>query len=202
MPTGRSTPTRPSYGLFPWMGAFRPRTRPAFPGRAIRAIRRPILGQKVEGAGSAPGWNGKVTAFSSTPALDSTVGDASAAYPGALSSAIRQVWYLRALDVVVVRGKLASPQPHVFEWNVHAPSAIIAQDNNSLRINNADRSLCVKSLIPDAQFARRTGPPPKAGRVEEHGYFRSPSATSAEFLVLIDVRCKNPATSLSRMKLG
>lgn len=112
------------------------------------------------------------------------------------------MWYLRALDAIVVRDKLASPLPHVFEWNMHAPSAIIAQDNNALRINNADRSLCVKSLTPEAQFARRTGPPPKAGKVEEHGYFRSPSATSAEFLVLIDVGCKNPATSLTRTSSG
>ena len=160
------------------------------------------LGQKVDGVGSALSWNGRVTSFATSPSLDYTSGDATAAYPGSLSSAIRQVWYLRALDVFVVRDKLASPLPHVFEWNVHAPSAILVDDNNAIRINNIDRSLCIRSLTPGAEFAKWTGPAPQAGKVEDHGAFKRATAASAEFLMLLDVGCKNPVVSLTATSSG
>jgi hypothetical protein len=160
------------------------------------------IGQKVIGAGSALSWNGKVTAFSSTPAVDFAAGDASAAYPGVLSSAIRQVWYLRAPDAIVVRDKLASPSPHVFEWNVHAPSPILADRNNGIRIDNVNRSLCIKSLTPGARFTKWTGPPPNAGKVEDHGAYTKAAATSVEFLMLLDVGCKKPLTSLTSTRSG
>ena len=155
----------------------------------------------MDGVGSALSWNGKVTSFSSSPSLDYTAGNASAAYPGILSSAIRQVWYLRALDVIVVRDKLNSPLAHVFEWNVHAPS-VMSVVNNTVKITNIDRSLCIRSLTPGAQFAKWTGPAPKAGKVEDHGAFKRDTATSAEFLMLLDVGCKNPVTSLTAASSG
>lgn len=160
------------------------------------------IGQKVDGVGSALSWNGKITAFSTTPTLDFTAGDASAAYSGALSSAVRQVWYLRAQDVIVVRDKLASPLPHVFEWNVHAPSVMTVGAGNMVRIDNIDRSLCIKSLTSGAGFNKWTGPTPQTGKVEDHGAYTRPAAISAEFLMLLDVGCKNPTTTLTATPSG
>ncbi|MBC7861312.1 MAG: DUF4962 domain-containing protein [Burkholderiaceae bacterium] len=162
------------------------------------------VGQKVDGPGSALSWNGKVTAFASliNPPLDYTSGDATAAYPGVLSSAVRQIWYLRALDLIVVRDKLAAPLPHVFEWNVHAPSVMVVEAIDAVRINNIDRSLCIKSLTPGTQFKKWTGPAAQAGKIEDHGAFTRTSATSAEFLMLLDVGCKKPLTSLTATSSG
>lgn len=160
------------------------------------------IGQKVDGVGSALSWNGKVTAFSTTPTLDFTAGDASAAYPGVLSSAVRQVWYLRSQDVIVVRDKLASPLPHAFEWNVHAPSVMTVGAGNAVRINNIDRSLCIKSLTSGVGFKKWTGPTPQVGKVEDHGAYILPAATSAEFIMLLDVGCKNPTTTLTATASG
>lgn len=160
------------------------------------------IGQKVDGVGSALSWNGKVTAFSTTPTLDFTAGDASAAYPGNLTSAIRQVWYLRAQDVIVVRDKLSSSLPRVFEWNVHAPSVMKVDASNGVRIDNVDRSLCIKSLTSGVGFKKWTGPPPQAGKVEDHSAYTRPSSTSAEFLMLLDVGCKKPATTLTATTSG
>lgn len=160
------------------------------------------IGQKVDGVGSALSWNGKVTAFSTTPTLDFTAGDASAAYPGNLTSAIRQVWYLRTQDVIVVRDKLSSPLPHVFEWNVHAPSVMTVGAGNAVRIDNIDRSLCIRSLTSGVGFKKWTGATPQAGKVEDHGAYTRPAATSAEFLMLLDVGCKKPATTLTATTTG
>ena len=160
------------------------------------------IGQKVDGVGSALSWNGKITAFSTTPTLDFTAGDASAAYPGNLTSAVRQVWYLRAQDVVIVRDKLSAPLSHVFEWNVHAPSVMTVGAGNAVRIDNIDRSLCIKSLTPGVGFKKWTGAAPQAGKIEDHGAFTRPSAISAEFLMLLDVGCKKPTTSLTTSATG
>lgn len=146
--------------------------------------------------------NGRITGFSTTPALDFAQGDASAAYGPALASARRQIWYLRGQDAVVVRDKLLAPAAHVFEWNFHAAAPITAGAGGEYIITNVDRSLCLRPLAGKPVFARRTGPAPKAGSFEDHAAFTLPAATSAEFLILLDVGCKRPAVTLTGTAAG
>jgi len=150
------------------------------------------IGQKVDGVGSALSWNGKVLSFSTSASSDFVSGDATAAYGGVLNSAIRQVWYFRASNVVVVQDKLIAPIAHSFEWNVHAPVVMSVGTDGWVAINNVDRSLCIRSVTPDAVFSKWVGGPVLAGKVEDHGAFIKPAATTAEFLMVLDVGCKKP----------
>lgn len=135
-------------------------------------------------------WNGAISNFSTTPTLDTVTGTATAAYNGALDSAVRQVWYLRQKNVVVVRDKLSSPQPRFFEWNMHALNPINITGEGTVRINNHPRSLCLRSLTPSEFGSFR--PPAVAVKPEQHhAAFKTTSkATKAEFVVVLDIDCK------------
>ena len=151
------------------------------------------VGQMVSGYRETLVRNGAITSFSTTPALDYVAGNATAAYGGALSSAVRQLWYLRSSDAVLVRDKLSSPTARIFEWNFHSAAPILVDASGNVSVVNQGRSVCLKPLPNTGlRFERRTGPPPKPGSYEEHGAFvRTSSAANAEFLVLLDVGCKN-----------
>ncbi|UMR28359.1 heparinase II/III family protein [Massilia sp. MB5] len=160
-------------------------------------------GQFTQGSGENLGYNGRITAFSTTAGLDYAEGDATPAYGGSLTSAIRKVWYLRNQDAVVVLDKLSAPAAHKFEWNMHAAGPLTADAAGKVTITNVDRSVCLTDLSSGSVFATRSGPPPKAGAVENHGaYVKTTAATSAEFLVVLDVGCKRPAISLSATASG
>ncbi|MET3132120.1 hypothetical protein AAKU55_002390 [Oxalobacteraceae bacterium GrIS 1.11] len=159
-------------------------------------------GQKVDGVGSALSWNGKVISFATTSVLDFAAGDATASYGGNLTSALRQVWYFRNANIIVVQDKLLSPLPHVFEWNVHAPVSMVVGADKSVKITNVDRSVCIRSVTPDVSFKKWTGAPPLAGKFEDHGAFTKPSAKSVEFLMVLDVGCLKPSISLTSTTTG
>ena len=61
------------------------------------------------------------------------------------------------------------------------------------------QSLCLRSLNPDASFAKWIGPGAKTNVIEDHGafYLKNDGKSSAEFLVLLDVGCKKPAVSIA-----
>lgn len=162
------------------------------------------VGQVVEGFREPKIYNGTITAFSTTPALDFVQGDATMAYAGALSSAIRQVWYLRSSDAVIVRDKASSASKRTFEWNFHALAPILRDATGMVSIVNQGRSVCVKPIgTPGLRFEKRTGPPPRAGTYEDHAVFvNDVPATSADFLVLLDVGCKNPAVTVTPTATG
>ncbi len=147
--------------------------------------------------------NGRITSFATTPGLDYTEGDASAAYDGALTTARRQIWYLRQQDVFIVLDKLEAPLPHVFEWNMHAPSVMAVDPvSKMVKITNIDRSLCIRPVTTDLTYVAKTGAAPKAGTVEDHGAFVRASAKTGEFLVVLDVGCKDPKISLTTTTSG
>ena len=160
------------------------------------------IGQRVDGYGETLARNGKITSFAAIPGLDFAQGNATAAYGGALTQAMRQIWYLRNLDVLVVQDKLEAPLPHVFEWNLHAPSNIIVEAGNAVRITNAERSLCIKPISTDIRFVKRTGPPPMSGTIEDHGAFVSVSGKTAEFVLVLDIGCKNTPVELQTTTTG
>jgi hypothetical protein len=155
-------------------------------------------GQRTEGYRETLERNGKIDKFSSSATLDYVDADATPAYGGALTQAKRQTWYLRGQDVVLIHDALQAPLAHSFEWNLHAPVPITAAENGRLRITNVDRSLCIESLgTSPITYKPMTGPAPKAGSFEAHGAYVTAPAKSAEFLMLLDVGCKNPAVSVT-----
>ncbi|HEU4851061.1 MAG TPA: heparinase II/III family protein [Telluria sp.] len=160
------------------------------------------IGQLVTGNTENLARNGKVTAFSTTPALDFTEGDAAAAYGSAVTTAKRKLWYLRNQDAVVIQDKMSAPVAHRWEWNMHAVAPIVSASDGSVSITNVDRKVCIRQLLSDAitpmNYEVRTGPAAKAGGpVETHGAFVTPSKTSAEFLMLLDVGCKRPNVTMT-----
>lgn len=146
--------------------------------------------------------SGKVTAFSTTPALDFAEGDATQAYAGLLNLATRKVWYLRTQDAVVVLDKLTAAVAHSFEWNMHSNGTMVLEADGTVKITNVDRTLCIRNLSDMSKFQTRVGPAPKAGVVENHGAFVRSADMKAEFLVVLDVGCKRPAVSLSNTSVG
>lgn len=154
------------------------------------------VGQATDGNTLNLRRKGKITAFSTTAAVDYAEGDATAAYDGQLTGALRKLWYLRGKDQIVVLDKLSSATARRFEWNFHAVVPITKNADNSSTIVNGTESLCIRPLTTNAVYATRTGAAPKAGTYEAHAAYTLPSATSAEFLMLLDIGCKNPAVSL------
>ncbi|HEU4852388.1 MAG TPA: heparinase II/III family protein [Telluria sp.] len=157
------------------------------------------IGQPTSGNTINLTRTGNVTAFSTTPALDYAEGDATPAYGGLLTSAIRKVWYMRQQDAAIVQDKLVAPLARAWEWNLHAAAPIVAAADGSVSITNVDRSVCVRPLVNGSSlsYQTRTGPAPKAGVFEAHGAFVHPRTTTGEFVMLLDVGCKNPAVTMT-----
>ncbi|MBW3500416.1 MULTISPECIES: heparinase II/III family protein [unclassified Janthinobacterium] len=163
------------------------------------------IGQTIDGGNVAMITNnGKITAFATTRGLDYVEGDATAAYGGKLTSAIRKLWYVRDTDSVVVYDKAKSATARTWEWNMHAMAPIVTAADGSVSITNKGRTACIRPLITNGvRFEKRTGVPLMPGRVEDQAVFVSTAkSTSGEFLVLIDVGCKNPAVSLTSGATG
>ncbi|HEU4852389.1 MAG TPA: heparinase II/III family protein [Telluria sp.] len=157
------------------------------------------IGQPTDGNTVNLFRTGKITAFSTTPALDFAEGDATPAYGGALTSAKRKVWYLRNQNAVLVHDKVSSGTARAWEWNVHAAAPITRASDGSLTIVNVDRSVCIRPLVNGStlSYQTRTGPAPKAGTVEVHGAYVHPSRTTGEFVMLLDVGCRRPTVTMS-----
>jgi hypothetical protein len=98
-----------------------------------------------------------------------------------------------------VQDQVKSATARAWEWNLHAAAPIVKGDGNSVSIVNVDRSVCVRPLLNgnSLSYQARTGPAPKAGVVEVHGAFVHPASQQGQFVMLLDVGCKNPAVSMS-----
>lgn len=153
-------------------------------------------GQLAVGFDTLLSRNGKINSFATTPGLDYAEGDATAAFDGALTLNKRQLWYLRGTDVLVVRDTLASATARAFEWNMHAIVPMTVATDGGVVIQNADRNVCISSVTGDTTFVKKTGGASKTGTYEDHAAFVKKPATSAEFLVVLDVGCKKPKISL------
>ena len=155
-------------------------------------------GQTVDGYGETMKASGKVTAFSTTSTLDFVEGDATLAYGGALTTAVRRVWYLRNEDAILIWDKVESPKARIFEWNMHAAAPISTNPQGQITVKNQEQLLCITQLLgDDTQFQRRTAIATKLGVVEDHAAFVLREASkSGEFLVLLDIGCKQPKISI------
>lgn len=157
------------------------------------------IGQMVGGYGEMFARNGRITSFSSFPDVDYVAGEATPSYGGALTAALRRVWYLRKLDQVVIFDQVSAKTPHKYEWNFHAPVPIVTDSSGNISITNQGRKVCVRPVITAGlKFERPVGPAPKPGTVEAHGRFTmQTAAANGEFLMVLDVGCKNPVIKWS-----
>ncbi|MEO7497490.1 MAG: heparinase II/III family protein [Massilia sp.] len=160
-------------------------------------------GQLVTGYREQLQRNGKITSFAAPATYDFAEGDALLSYGGALTTARRSVWYLRTVNAMLVRDKLAASVPHVYEFNLHAPVDILAEDASNLKIAAGGQMVCVRSLGA-GNWEKRTGAAPKPGTYEDHGAFTQANdgKSPAEFLVLLDVGCKRPVVTITTSGTG
>ena len=161
------------------------------------------LGQAVGGYAEMMANNGRIVSYSASNSVDYVAGDATAAYAGALTQALRRMWYVRTSDVIVIQDKLASAVARTFEWNMHT-QAPITVSGLSLSVNKGGKTVCVRPILTSSlRFEKRSGPTPMAGIYEEHGtYVKTEAAKDGEFLMVLDVGCKNTAVALSDTAAG
>jgi hypothetical protein len=147
---------------------------------------------------------GRVTRFASAPGYDIVTGDATHAYDGALSRALRTLVYLRP-NLLLVHDRLASDTPRKWEWNIHALKKISVLSSSSIEIENEGQRLCVQMLGTRASFDQtdewiaeptqgdgrlHTEVKPRKGEPQWHGRFVTAPLPAAEFLALLDVGCR------------
>ena len=87
---------------------------------------------------------------------------------------------------------------------MHAMAPIVTDAKGNISISNKGRTACIRPLITNGvHFEKRTGVPLMPGRVEDQAVFVSNAKSlNGEFLILIDVGCKNPAVSLTSGTTG
>lgn len=160
-------------------------------------------GQVVDGYRETLANNGKIVAFSDTAALGYVAGDAVVSYGKALTKADRRLWYVRGSDAVVILDQLASTVARKYEWNFHTLAPIVVDASGNVSVTNEGKSVCIRPVSTGQRFEKRSGGLVMAGNVEDHGTFvRSTAATNAEFLMVLDVGCKNVPLQLSTTTTG
>jgi hypothetical protein len=157
---------------------------------------------------------GKILKYAGDKSYDLTTGDATQAYDGALTQALRSIVYLRP-NIVVVHDKLASSTPRKWEWNIHALQKMNVVSEKQIRIENSGQSMCISMLAsPNAKFTQTdqwivpegtrgdgrmvTGAEPSKGTAQWHGRFASEPLPAAEFIALLDVGCKGTQAALKK----
>ena len=130
--------------------------------------------------------------------MDMAVGDATAAYKGELSRAVRTMMYLRP-DVALIYDDLASETPRRFEWNLHSWTEIERQGANGLNITKGEGKACFTVLSAPAfgigQTSEFPANPDEFFVPDWQPQWHATVATtekvnSAEFLVAVDLGCK------------
>jgi hypothetical protein len=147
---------------------------------------------------------GRIVSSRSDPRYDIVIGDATGAYMGQLSKALRTVVYLRP-SVVLIHDLLASEEPRRWEWNFHADQRMQG-DERSVRIESAGESLCLDFLAgPASRFEQRSGfaaPPRSKGKTTNfpdqwHAMFvASKRSREAAYVIAMRVGCTGVAPKL------
>jgi hypothetical protein len=145
-------------------------------------------------------FSGEITQFGHGASFDFAVGNAEAAYAGALTTAQRSIAYLRP-NIVVVHDLLASASPRTWEWNIHAVNRMTQHASQRIAIVNDDATLCVEMVAgPPVAFSQTdqfTAPPEDRKMVNQwHGRFATTQKSlRAEFIALLRVGadCSRPS---------
>lgn len=152
-------------------------------------------GQTVFEDGGEPG-PGRITEFVDTDDYAIAIGDAAAAYGGALEIAVRTLVYLRP-NTLVVHDRLASAVPRRWEWNLHALERMEAGSNGEVSIAYGGATVCVAlhGTAPTtfSQHDSFTAPPRGEFAPQWHGSFAVAEPTAAAELVAV-LRVGCPAT--------
>ncbi|MFC3800741.1 DUF4962 domain-containing protein [Cohnella sp. GCM10012308] len=145
--------------------------------------------------------DGKILGFVTSPDFDATSGDATQAYQGGLSKAVRHIIYVRP-DAYVVIDDLATTKDggSEFEWNLHADDNLTLDSAGAgATIVKGDANLKVRFYGQAAQSYRTTyetqylGPdgvsyPPVnafAGKSQVHAAFITPRANEAKMVATL-----------------
>ena len=172
-------------------------TRQTFAANAITFDGK--RGQPIENTAA----DGKILGFVSNPAFDATSGDATAAYMGALTKAVRHVLYIRP-DMFVVIDDLATNKTggSKFEWNLHAEHSLaIDDDGQGATITEGKAKLNVQFYTADplthnytTKYLNANGievPPDPlssfAGKHEVHAQFITPATNATKIVTTMEV---------------
>jgi hypothetical protein len=158
---------------------------------------------------------GSIVQQESTADYDIVTGDATDAYNGALTKAVRSLVYLRP-GTILVYDKLSSDTARTWEWNIHALNPFAIRPSGGLQITKGAQSLCLKGLAgapgeftpisaPDFGSWGRSNDPtndvsaapsdPNAA-AQYHGKFVSAQpSTSVEIIALLRVGCEETTAS-------
>jgi hypothetical protein len=102
------------------------------------------------GEGQDRGWHarGAITDFIHGDSFDLAIGDATEAYGGRLTRALREVVHVRP-GIFVIRDDLASDQPRTFEYQLHAIDEMtLRPQDNEVVITRPKASLTARFLEP------------------------------------------------------
>jgi hypothetical protein len=160
---------------------------------------------------------GSITQQESTADYDIVTGDATDAYAGALTRAVRSLVYLRPSTVLLYEN-LSSDTGRTWEWNIHALNPISVIDSSSrIQITGGTESLCVDALAgPGGTFMPINGQDYSSWGMADDGvvsaapsnpnapaqYFgkfvSAQPSTVVEFVALLRVGCVPTAASASK----
>lgn len=145
---------------------------------------------------------GRVSYFEHNNDYVITTGDATVAYGGALTKAVRSMVYLRP-NTLLVFDSLESATPRAWEWNLHALSRFSEQGGRDLVIEQDGVRLCMKMLAAPAgtfsQTDQFTTPPQGSSPRQWHArYTTTTKSTRGFFMALLDVDCAKSDITYSR----
>ncbi len=177
------------------------------------------IGQDTgEGGSGTREAKGKIVRFNPNPTeadgglrtpkgikYDIVTGDASKAYGGQLSKALRTLIFVRPATVVVI-DQLESAKARTWEYNLHtmASAAVISTNapNNEFKYALPDKvSMCVKVRAPAAlKRKEETGYPtnPPTGKADPHFWNKfsySAPSTKGLMISLFRIDCNNPPSN-------
>jgi len=154
--------------------------------------------------------DGQILGFATSPDFDATSGDATAAYKGALSKAVRHILYLRP-DMFVVIDDLATNKSggSNFEWNLHGEDNLtIDADQQGATVTKRKANLNVQFYTAAPMTATSTtkflsangtevAPDPLssfANEVQAHAQFITPKTNATKIISTMEVYKSGEAT--------
>jgi hypothetical protein len=149
-------------------------------------------------------FSGEIRRFETTSGFDYAVGHAEKAYGGALTKAQRSLVYLRP-NTILVYDSLAAPEPHSWEWNIHALHKMQKLSDRKIEIDGEKTEMCVEMLAsPEVEFDEtdQFSTPPRRSDMNRdpakqwHGTFATRARTeTAEFIALMRVGSACPTSA-------
>jgi len=140
---------------------------------------------------------GKITNFARCGDYDMTTGDATKAYQGALTKAVRTITYVRP-DLALIYDDLASEEARTWEWNLHGWEKIATPNPGEAVIAKGNGKACFKVLSsPEIEANQINSFPedpdpffvPDWQNQWHLTWVSKQKSKTAEFLVAVDLDC-------------